>query len=242
MTTGSWSSNSRSCAASTARAGPGLAADTGAAYIVPPGSPTNAMEEVKAVRAPRRRPKPGSIREPGLAERTAQRYPERAALRLPQHIHRTAGSHISLEGARCSLATSRSRCKSATWLRLSPLVFFNACRTAGEAPGLIQMMGWAKQFMGAGAGASSGRSGPSVQLGEDIRRRVLPRPGLRGLTARGSVATGEAGHLRALATPPGWHTPSTATRRQSLVGRPDFRPSMVATVALMHSISQLAWA
>jgi CHAT domain-containing protein len=38
----------------------------------------------------------------------------------------------------------------------SPLVFFNACRTAGEIPGLMQMMGWAKQFMGAGAGAFVG--------------------------------------------------------------------------------------
>jgi CHAT domain-containing protein len=35
-------------------------------------------------------------------------------------------------------------------------VFFNACRTAGEIPGLVQMMGWAKQFMGAGAGAFIG--------------------------------------------------------------------------------------
>jgi CHAT domain-containing protein len=38
----------------------------------------------------------------------------------------------------------------------SPIVFFNACRTAGEVPGLVQMMGWAKQFMGAGAGAFLG--------------------------------------------------------------------------------------
>jgi CHAT domain-containing protein len=38
----------------------------------------------------------------------------------------------------------------------SPLVFFNACRTAGEIPGLAHMMGWAKQFMGAGAGAFLG--------------------------------------------------------------------------------------
>lgn len=28
-------------------------------------------------------------------------------------------------------------------------MFLNACRTAGEIPGLIEMMGWAKKFMGA---------------------------------------------------------------------------------------------
>jgi CHAT domain-containing protein len=35
-------------------------------------------------------------------------------------------------------------------------VFLNACRTAGDIPGLIQLMGWARQFMGAGAGAFIG--------------------------------------------------------------------------------------
>jgi CHAT domain-containing protein len=37
-----------------------------------------------------------------------------------------------------------------------PLVFFNACRTAGEAPWLAENLGWAKQFMKAGASAFVG--------------------------------------------------------------------------------------
>ena len=37
-----------------------------------------------------------------------------------------------------------------------PLIFINACRSAGEVPQYTQMMGWAKQFMAAGAGAFVG--------------------------------------------------------------------------------------
>jgi CHAT domain-containing protein len=36
------------------------------------------------------------------------------------------------------------------------LVFFNGCRTAGEIPGFTQMIGWAEEFMRAGAGAFIG--------------------------------------------------------------------------------------
>ena len=39
-----------------------------------------------------------------------------------------------------------------------PLVFVNMCRDAGELPEYTQMMGWAKQFMTAGAGAFIGTS------------------------------------------------------------------------------------
>jgi CHAT domain-containing protein len=36
------------------------------------------------------------------------------------------------------------------------LVFINACRSAGVIPEYTQMMGWAQQFMAAGAGAFVG--------------------------------------------------------------------------------------
>lgn len=39
---------------------------------------------------------------------------------------------------------------------LHPLVFMNACRSAGAVPEYTQMMGWAQQFMAAGAGAFIG--------------------------------------------------------------------------------------
>ncbi|MBB4684874.1 CHAT domain-containing protein [Amycolatopsis jiangsuensis] len=41
-----------------------------------------------------------------------------------------------------------------------PLVFLNACRTAGNAPEFSRMTGWAQQFMAAGAGAFIGTLWP----------------------------------------------------------------------------------
>ena len=38
----------------------------------------------------------------------------------------------------------------------NPLVFINACRSAGEVPEYTRLMGWASQFMAAGAGAFAG--------------------------------------------------------------------------------------
>lgn len=39
---------------------------------------------------------------------------------------------------------------------LSPLIFINACRSAGAVPEYTQLLGWAGQFMAAGAGAFIG--------------------------------------------------------------------------------------
>ena len=52
---------------------------------------------------------------------------------------------------------------------INPLVCFDACRTAGDIPGLIQLMGWARQFIVAGAGAFIGwLLGRAVGLGEKL--------------------------------------------------------------------------
>jgi CHAT domain-containing protein len=67
-----------------------------------------------------------------------------------------AGSRVSLEGGPLYPSDLAVAVQKRRMAEASPLVFFNACRTAGEIPGLIQMMGWAKQFMGAGAGAFIG--------------------------------------------------------------------------------------
>jgi CHAT domain-containing protein len=42
----------------------------------------------------------------------------------------------------------------------APLVFLNACRSAGVSPEYSRMIGWAEQFMGAGAGAFVGTLWP----------------------------------------------------------------------------------
>ena len=66
------------------------------------------------------------------------------------------GSVITLDGGPLRPSDLAVTVQTRGLATASPLVFFNACRTAGEIPGLMQMMGWAKQFMGAGAGAFLG--------------------------------------------------------------------------------------
>jgi CHAT domain-containing protein len=67
-----------------------------------------------------------------------------------------AGSVISLDGGPLRPSDLAPARQARSQAPASPLVFLNACRTAGESPGLVEMMGWARQFMGAGAGAFIG--------------------------------------------------------------------------------------
>src|ERR1700689_56242 len=69
------------------------------------------------------------------------------------------GSLISLEGGPLrpgDLSYARLR---RAFEATSPLVFLNGCRTAGEIPGFTQMIGWANEFICAGAGAFIGSRG-----------------------------------------------------------------------------------
>lgn len=58
-----------------------------------------------------------------------------------------------------------------------PLVFINACRSAGETPHYTSMMGFAQHFLAAGAGAFVGtlwdvRSGSALAFAEEFYRRL----------------------------------------------------------------------
>jgi hypothetical protein len=130
---------------------------TDAAYVVPPGSPGNAQQEVEAVRALL----------VGVSDRgVVTRLEEMVALLLstPSLLHfachnqfnEATGSVINLDGGPFRPGDLAMAVQKRGLAGASPLVFLNACRTAGEIPGLVQMMGWAKQFMGAGAGAFLG--------------------------------------------------------------------------------------
>ncbi len=131
---------------------------TSAAYIVPAGSPRNADDEVQAVR----RRLGGGVSERGVV----QRLEDLNALLLdpPSVLHfashnqfiDTAGSVLGMEGGPFRPSDLAVAVQKRGLSAASPLVFFNACRTAGEIPGLAHMMGWAKQFMGAGAGVFLG--------------------------------------------------------------------------------------
>lgn len=67
-----------------------------------------------------------------------------------------SGSSIALEGGPFVPALLNSAVARRALERSSPLVFINACRAAGVVPQYTQMLGWAQQFMGAGAGAFVG--------------------------------------------------------------------------------------
>ena len=169
-----------------------------AAYIVPPGSPANAMDEVQAVRA-----RLGAgVRHHDVCSRLDSLIgllddaPSVLHFACHNAFTDTAGSVISLDGGPLrpsDLAPARqARSMAAT----SPLVFLNACRTAGEIPGLVEMMGWARQFMGAGAGAFIGslwavRSASAMEFADTFYRALAidGEPlGTASLRARQAIA------------------------------------------------------
>ena len=135
-----------------------LRLDSGAAYIVPPGSPTNAMAEIDSVRGIF----PVNVRNRGVHASLAEFIELLDAAPSVLHFacHNTftekGGSIITLEGGPLRPSDLAIAVQRKGLADISPLVFLNACRTAGDIPGLIQLMGWARQFMGAGAGAFIG--------------------------------------------------------------------------------------
>ena len=128
-----------------------------AAFVVPTGSPQNAMDEVQAIRG-----RLGSgVRDQGVIDHLDQLVNLLAS--APSVLHFACHNQFDAGGSAVTMADGPFRpgdlslaVQRRGLAAASPLVFFNACRTAGEIPGLVQMMGWAKQFMGAGAGAFLG--------------------------------------------------------------------------------------
>ena len=135
-----------------------LRLDSGAAYIVPPGSPANAMAEVDGVRGIF----PVNVRNRGVHASLAEFIELLNAAPSVLHFacHNTftekGGSVIMLEGGPVRPSDLAIAVQQKGLAAISPLVFLNACRTAGDIPGLMQLVGWARQFMGAGAGAFIG--------------------------------------------------------------------------------------
>jgi CHAT domain len=129
-----------------------------AAYVVPPNSPGNARDEVELVRA---------VLGDGIADQgVLGRLDQMVALleQAPSVLHfachnqfnQATGSVINLDGGPFRPSDLARAVQQRSLAAASPLVFFNACRTAGEIAGFVQLMGWAKQFMAAGAGAFLG--------------------------------------------------------------------------------------
>ena len=153
------------------------------AYVVPPGSPADAVDEVRGVRGLL----PAGIVDRGVHESLGELITllETAPNVLHFACHNAftqeGGSVLSLAGgplrpSDLALAVQKRRLEAA-----SPLVFFNACRTAGEIPGLFQLMGWARHFMGAGAGAFIG----SLWAVRSSSAKVFAEAFYRGLISDG---------------------------------------------------------
>jgi hypothetical protein len=135
-----------------------LRLDYGAAYIVPPGSPANAMTEVDSLRSIF----PGHVRNRGVHASLAgftellEAVPSVLHFACHNAFTKQGGSVITLDGGPLRPSDLAVAVQQRGLADISPLVFLNACRTAGDIPGLMQLMGWARQFMGAGAGAFIG--------------------------------------------------------------------------------------
>jgi serine/threonine protein kinase len=135
-----------------------LRLDRGAGFIVPPKAPVNAMDEVAAVRAALPAHVTDRGTQNGLGEVLELLDAVPSVLHFAGHNAFTdeMGSLISLAGGPLrpgDLSYARQR---RAFESVRPLVFLNGCRTAGEISGFTQLVGWAKEFMGAGAGAFIG--------------------------------------------------------------------------------------
>jgi CHAT domain len=157
-----------------------LRVDKGVGFIVPPRSPASAIAEVTAVRSVLPRGMVYRGTEAGLAEVLELLDAVPSVLHFAGHNAFTdeIGSLISLDGGPLRPDDLYPSKQKRAFENVSPLVFFNGCRTAGEIPGFTQMNGWAQEFMGAGAAAFIGslwavRSSSAAMFAEEFYRALI---------------------------------------------------------------------
>lgn len=132
------------------------------AYVVPPKSPSNALAEVSDVRAVigQRARDLGVISRLDDLQNCFRTPPGLLHFACHNTFSPSSGSTVGMDGGPVhpdDLEQSKRRLSMAG---ANPLIFFNACRTAGEIYGFTQLSGWASQFMAAGAGAFVGTLWP----------------------------------------------------------------------------------
>ncbi|MFI9809938.1 CHAT domain-containing protein [Streptomyces sp. NPDC052301] len=132
------------------------------AFVIPPGSPPEAAQEVAALRAKF----DSTITDVGTLTRRSQVQDlVNAGMAGLLHFacHNTfteRGSRVAMEDGGfdpIDLAYAR---RTGALRDTRPLVFFNACRSAGEINWYSSSLGWAPQFLRAGAGAFVGTLWP----------------------------------------------------------------------------------
>jgi len=178
-----------------------LRLDSGVGFIVPPKSPTNAMDEVAAVRGLFPVDVVNRGVQAGLAEVLELLDAVPSVLHFAGHNAFTdeIGSLIGLDGGPLRPDDLAYASQRRAFESVRPLVFLNGCRTAGEIPGFTQLVGWAGEFMGAGAGAFIGslwavRSSSARTFAEEFYKALVCEGeslGIASLRARQAIAGDE---------------------------------------------------
>ena len=178
-----------------------LRLDSGVGFIVPPKSPTNAMDEVAAVRGLLPVDVVNRGVQAGLAEVLELLDDVPSVLHFAGHNSFTdeIGSLIGLDGGPLRPDDLAYASQRRAFESVRPLVFLNGCRTAGEIPGFTQLVSWATGFMGAGAGAFIGslwavRSSSARTFAEQFYHALVREGeslGIASLRARQAIAGDE---------------------------------------------------
>ncbi|MEU1746088.1 CHAT domain-containing protein [Micromonospora arida] len=125
-------------------------------FVVPPKAPTGAHEEIATIRAilGAADSEPITRADELLALINAGAL---GAIHFACHnTFSSDGSFIDMDGGRFKPALLAEASIRKLLAETGPLVFINACRSAGVAPTYTKMLGWAQQFMSSGAGAFVG--------------------------------------------------------------------------------------
>lgn len=126
-------------------------------YVVPPKRPTNALDEVTALQR-----KLGAEVDPIGDLETLMTLIDSGDFGILHFACHNAfrsnagGSSVAMDGGPFVPALLNAAVTTKAFAARSPLVFINACRSAGVVPEYTQLLGWAGQFMAAGAGAFVG--------------------------------------------------------------------------------------
>lgn len=129
-------------------------------YVLPPGSPKNAQNEIAAIQQILGPSTPAMDVVSDLETLIALIESQKAGL-VHFACHNTfrvddGGSSISMGGGAFTPMLLNKAVTRHTLSGRHPMIFVNACRSAGAVPEYTRMMGWAEQFMAAGAGAFVG--------------------------------------------------------------------------------------
>lgn len=131
-----------------------------ARYVLPAGSPADAQQEAAAIKRLLGQGEPDEPPVDDLATLVGLIESGQTGL-LHFTCHNTfaadaGGSAIAMGGGPFVPELLNKAVTLRSLAARQPLVFINACRSAGAVPEYTRMMGWAEQFMAAGAGAFIG--------------------------------------------------------------------------------------